>query len=58
MFIFLDRREQNVLRHWKNGQRTEYRMKWRAEIIWQLAHENKTEEQVAKDLHTTVKTVR
>ncbi|MDY0404704.1 IS630 family transposase [Virgibacillus sp. 179-BFC.A HS] len=46
------------MHHWKNGQRTEYRLKWRAAIIWELAHENKTPAQVAKDLHTTVKTVK
>ncbi|MDY0404902.1 hypothetical protein P5G51_005370 [Virgibacillus sp. 179-BFC.A HS] len=40
MSINLSRREQNTLHHWKNGQRTQYRLKWRATIIWELAHEN------------------
>lgn len=56
--IFLSRREQNTLHHWKNGQRIEYRMKLRATIIWQLAHENKSERQVAKTLGISVKTVK
>jgi transposase len=58
MSISLSRREKNVLHHWKNGQRTEYRMKLRATIIWQLAHEGKTVEQIAESLNIHVKTVK
>lgn len=56
--LSLSRREKNVLHHWKNGQRIEYRMKLRATIIWQLSHENKTEHQVAGNLDIPVKTVK
>ncbi|GGB48359.1 hypothetical protein GCM10011409_27380 [Lentibacillus populi] len=41
----------------KNGQRIQYRMKLRAAIICQLAHENKTVHQVAENLGMTVKAV-
>lgn len=54
----LSRKEQNILYHMKRGQRVEYRLKFRATLIWQLIIEKKTTRQVAEDHQTTVKTVR
>lgn len=55
MFTF-SRREKNIIHHWKNGQRIEYRMKLRATIIWEYIQEGKTKQQVAEDLEVSEKT--
>lgn len=54
----LTTQQKNSLYHWKQGQCIEYRLRFRATIVWGLYHHHKSISQVAEENQTTTKTVR
>jgi transposase len=56
--ILLDPQQRAQIWAMVRGQKTEYRLKQRATIIWQLAEEHRPATEVAAALNLTVKTVR
>ncbi|MDG0808071.1 IS630 family transposase [Cohnella rhizosphaerae] len=53
----MKRKERKILYHWKQGQSVEYRLKFRATLVWEVVHERKSIAQVAREQGTTTKTV-
>lgn len=56
--ITLSGKDEERIASWVHGQKTEWRLKFRASIIWKLSEEHLSVQEVARQLKTTVKTVR
>lgn len=54
----LTKKEKRLLQEKKNGQRVEYRQKFRAHLVYETIYRKKPDRQVAEELNTTEKTVK